>query len=175
MQQLGAFTVRRPSIKAAKLNNSLPNRPVRTIPPEPVMMSGIRRTPTGLSTKQLKRAHEHAVDVEGGLDICVNVEVNPQDPAGITTPYRLLVPRLWYEYEVEDEQLLMSGAKTGREVRGEESDDESGTEKEEEAVEQQQKPAPTDVRRLFGVRKISRMLLLLDLVGSSRRFHWLDK
>jgi hypothetical protein len=27
----------------------------------------------------------------------LNCEVNPQDPAGITTPYKLLVPALWFE------------------------------------------------------------------------------
>ena len=33
------------------------------------------------------------------MDICLNVEVNAKDPAGITVPYRLLVPALWYEEE----------------------------------------------------------------------------
>jgi hypothetical protein len=37
------------------------------------------------------------VNLEGGLDITLNCEVNPQDPAGITTPYKLLVPALWFE------------------------------------------------------------------------------
>ncbi|KAI8959693.1 hypothetical protein F5Y11DRAFT_296787 [Daldinia sp. FL1419] len=69
-------------------------------PPRP-----FRRTPTGLTTKQLQAAGGAAkfeVDLEGGLDVCLNVEVNARDPAGITVPYRLLVPRLWYEYEGED-------------------------------------------------------------------------
>lgn len=56
------------------------------------------RTPTGLSTKQMRRAGNYEVDLEGGLDICLNVEVNPRDPTGITVPYRLLVPKLHYEY-----------------------------------------------------------------------------
>ena len=60
-----------------------------------------RRTPTGLSAKQLRKRAEYEVDLEGGLDVCLNVEVNPRDPAGITVPYRLLVPRLWYEEERE--------------------------------------------------------------------------
>ncbi|OLN81748.1 hypothetical protein CCHL11_06945 [Colletotrichum chlorophyti] len=55
------------------------------------------RTPTGLSTKQQKKAEAYAVDLEGGLDICLNVEVNQKDPAGITVPYRLLVPRLIWD------------------------------------------------------------------------------
>ncbi|KAI1473731.1 hypothetical protein F4774DRAFT_27215 [Daldinia eschscholtzii] len=69
-------------------------------PPRPY-----RRTPTGLTAKQLQAAggaSKFEVDVQGGLDVCLNVEVNPRDPAGITVPYRLLVPRLWYEYEGED-------------------------------------------------------------------------
>ncbi|KAI1650033.1 uncharacterized protein F4817DRAFT_313340 [Daldinia loculata] len=69
-------------------------------PPRP-----FRRTPTGLTAKQLQAAGGAAkfeVDLQGGLDVCLNVEVNARDPAGITVPYRLLVPRLWYEYEGED-------------------------------------------------------------------------
>lgn len=60
------------------------------------------RTPTGLSTKQLKNVERWQVDVKGALDIQLNVEVNPKDPAGITVPYRLLVPKLEYEYLGED-------------------------------------------------------------------------
>jgi hypothetical protein len=61
------------------------------------------RVPTGLSVKQLKKGVErYKVDVEGALHIQLNVEVNPKDPAGITVPYRLLVPRLEYEYQGED-------------------------------------------------------------------------
>lgn len=60
-----------------------------------------RRT-TDLSTKASKKAAadtdgEKLVNLEGGLDITLNCEVNPQDPAGITTPYKLLVPALWFE------------------------------------------------------------------------------
>ncbi|ORY55436.1 uncharacterized protein BCR38DRAFT_356855 [Pseudomassariella vexata] len=61
------------------------------------------RTPTGLSVKQLKRGAQHfEVNLEGGLDITLNVEVNAKDPAGITVPYRLIVPKLEYEYLGED-------------------------------------------------------------------------
>lgn len=37
------------------------------------------------------------VDLEQGLDIVINCEVDQKDPAGITKPYRLLVPALHYE------------------------------------------------------------------------------
>jgi hypothetical protein len=54
------------------------------------------------------------VDLEGGLDICLNVEVNPRDPTGITVPYRLLVPKLFYEYTPEDdEDALVEQPATG--------------------------------------------------------------
>ncbi|KAI0444854.1 hypothetical protein F4803DRAFT_560526 [Xylaria telfairii] len=61
------------------------------------------RTPTGLSVKKLRKhgPMHFEVDTEGSLEVCLNVEVNPKDPAGITVPYRLLVPRLWYEYQGE--------------------------------------------------------------------------
>ncbi|CAN8101298.1 unnamed protein product [Discula destructiva] len=55
------------------------------------------RTPTGASAKQLKRTKTWDVNIEGGLDITLNVEVSAQDPAGITAPYRLLVPKLFYD------------------------------------------------------------------------------
>ncbi len=63
------------------------------------------RRPTGLSEKAARRgggpateADERAghIDLSAGLDIVLNVEVTQGDPAGITTPYRLLVPALDY-------------------------------------------------------------------------------
>ncbi|CEJ85415.1 hypothetical protein VHEMI03765 [[Torrubiella] hemipterigena] len=69
------------------------------------MTKPFHRTPTGLTAKQLRKPQNSQVDVEGGLDICLNVEVNPKDPTGITVPYRLLVPRLQYTYQEGDETL----------------------------------------------------------------------
>lgn len=63
------------------------------------------RTPTGLSTKQMRNAQKLAVNLEGGLEISLNVEISPLDPGGSTVPYRLVVPRLWYEYEAEEDLL----------------------------------------------------------------------
>jgi hypothetical protein len=59
--------------------------------------SQFKRTPTGLSQKQLRKGGNFEINLEGGLDICLNMEVSPKDPSGITMPYRLLVPALWYE------------------------------------------------------------------------------
>lgn len=69
-----------------------------------------RRRPTNLSEKAALKAaarggadanvegHDAGhIDLEGGLDIALNMEVSQLDPAGVTAPYRLLVPALWYE------------------------------------------------------------------------------
>lgn len=63
------------------------------------------RTPTSLSSKQAP----HTVNLEGGLDITLNVEVSPRDPAGITMPYRLLVPRLWYVGQGDEVKNMRGG------------------------------------------------------------------
>lgn len=68
----------------------------------PPIRSQFHRTPTGLSEKQ-RRQGAPEINLEGGLDICLNFEVNHKDPAGITMPYRLLVPALWYEEVQEGE------------------------------------------------------------------------
>ncbi|KAK0631876.1 hypothetical protein B0T14DRAFT_415473 [Immersiella caudata] len=73
-------------------------------PEEEFTPKPFHRTPTGLSTKQLKNAQKLAVNLEGGLEITLNVEISPKDPGGSTVPYRLVVPRLWYDYEGEDEE-----------------------------------------------------------------------
>ena len=64
--------------------------------------SQFHRTPTGLSERQ-RRKGAAEVNLEGGLDICLNFEVNHKDPTGITMPYRLLVPALFYEEMEEGE------------------------------------------------------------------------
>ncbi|KAK4462058.1 hypothetical protein QBC42DRAFT_297141 [Cladorrhinum samala] len=71
------------------------------------MPKSFHRTATGFSMKQLKRRgtgmpQEMVVNLEGGLEVTFNVEISPRDPGGSTVPYRLVVPKLWYEYEGED-------------------------------------------------------------------------
>ncbi|CZR55455.1 uncharacterized protein PAC_05343 [Phialocephala subalpina] len=68
--------------------------------------NAFKRTPTGLSQKLRKKGGNFEINLENGLDICLNVEISPKDPAGATMPYRLLVPALWYEDtdEVEHER-----------------------------------------------------------------------
>lgn len=65
------------------------------------------RRRTDLSSKELKSASKggpdlhHFINLKNGLDITLNCEVNPKDPAGITTPYRILVPALGFDGEFE--------------------------------------------------------------------------
>lgn len=59
--------------------------------------SEFRRRPSVLTKKGLQQRQKgDFINLEGGLDICLNMEVSQHDPAGITTPYRLLVPTLHY-------------------------------------------------------------------------------
>lgn len=91
---------------APRRANTLGTRPTNReeeIPPQ--ALRPFHRTPTGLTVKQLKKADHMEVDLEGGLDICLNVEVNPRDPTGITVPYRLLVPKLFHEYTPETDEI----------------------------------------------------------------------
>ncbi|RHZ68476.1 uncharacterized protein CDV56_107253 [Aspergillus thermomutatus] len=73
--------------------------------PAPEFRPGpFHRRPTTLSQKAAKKAAKRGddgvgayVNLEKGLAITLNLELNPQDPSGITTPYKLLVPMLRYE------------------------------------------------------------------------------
>lgn len=69
------------------------------------------RTPTSTSMKAARKAQD--VNIQGGLDITLNVEVNAKDPTGITVPYRLLVPRLWYDAAEGEEVELPPKASGG--------------------------------------------------------------
>ena len=60
------------------------------------------RRPTNMSEKAALRGDPDDtsgghINLEHGLDIVLNCEVNQKDPAGITVPYRLLLPALFYE------------------------------------------------------------------------------
>lgn len=74
------------------------------------------RAPTSSSVKQqrnlMKRSRSLDVNIQGSLDICLNVEVSCKDPTGITVPYRILVPRLWYD-AAEGEATEMPEQKLG--------------------------------------------------------------
>ena len=73
------------------------------------------RRPTNFSEKEVRRAAQKGgaptedeqgnessprtghVNLEGGLDISLNMEINQRDPSGQTQAYRLLVPALFYD------------------------------------------------------------------------------
>lgn len=87
---------RRPSV-----DNARPESPREESPPrsrDSVSQgrpSNFHRRPSILTKKSVKQ-HGEFINLEGGLDICLNLEVSQHDPAGITIPYRLLVPALHY-------------------------------------------------------------------------------
>ncbi|KAL8823620.1 MAG: hypothetical protein Q9191_005693 [Dirinaria sp. TL-2023a] len=62
-----------------------------------------QRRPTNMSMKAMKKGgaaddeNEGHISLEHGLDIVINCEVSQKDPAGITVPYRLLIPSLRYQ------------------------------------------------------------------------------
>ncbi|RMZ75100.1 hypothetical protein DV738_g5655, partial [Chaetothyriales sp. CBS 135597] len=106
-----------PQRRAASFDNSTSRPPSRP---------GVLRRPTNLSAKAAKKGNVPAIDadgnemdlndhinLEGGLDIVINAEVDQKDPAGITVPYRLLVPALWYDGS-SDREKLESGVGVAR-------------------------------------------------------------
>ncbi|KAJ4290764.1 hypothetical protein N0V88_006513 [Collariella sp. IMI 366227] len=97
----------------ANLPNPVPGQPYRPQGQQPYDINNdpsstsFHRTPTTLSTKHRNPHHhqQHAVDLAGALEVTLNVEISPKDPGGSTVPYRLVVPRLWYEFEGEGEEF----------------------------------------------------------------------
>jgi hypothetical protein len=63
-----------------------------TPPPNPFRRRLSQNRKGGWRTNQI-----HEIDLQEGLDICLNLEVSQHDPAGITTPYHMLVPALAYD------------------------------------------------------------------------------
>jgi hypothetical protein len=101
------------------------------------------RRPTNLSLKAAKKAAKQGddgagalVDLEGGLAITLNLEISPHDPAGITVPYKLLVPALRYdgtEYDPEPTPVVKGWRKWLRMPRRKKNEeDPHGTEFEDE-------------------------------------------
>ncbi|MCJ1311100.1 hypothetical protein MMC25_004770 [Agyrium rufum] len=98
-----------PPVSAANNQSNSTNRTVSApLPIRPV--HAFHRRPTNLSEKAAAKggAEEDmgvgSINLEHGLDIKLNCEVDQRDPAGVTVPYRLLVPALWYTDEREPEK-----------------------------------------------------------------------
>lgn len=71
------------------------------------------RRPSSFSAKgSLNDDRDGHINLEHGLEIVLNVEVNQKDPAGITTPYRLLVPALDYS-GIPDENSIKHAKQVG--------------------------------------------------------------
>lgn len=86
----------------------------------------LHRAPTNMTARQMRRGGAYLdVNLEDALEVTLNVEVNAKDPAGITVPYRLVVPRLWYDY-ADDSEL---------------------------PGEQQQEQEPTGIKRILSLRR----------------------
>lgn len=74
-------------------------------PSNPPRPNPFHRRPTLTTSKSASKARDTGyVNLEHGLDVVLNVEVSQKDPAGITTPYRLLIPALDYRAEVEEDE-----------------------------------------------------------------------
>jgi PhoD related phosphatase len=76
--------------------------------------SQFQRSPSGWSQNRGRNRDEHEINLEGGLDVTLHMEVSPRNPDGITMPYRLLVPALWYSEEEESldhEKVHLGGLK----------------------------------------------------------------
>ncbi|OQU93682.1 hypothetical protein CLAIMM_00162 [Cladophialophora immunda] len=110
------------SRQASSEFQALPNRRAssfdHTSSGVPVRPGTFKRRPTNFSEKAARKGDVPAIDaegneidvndhinLEGGLDVVLNVEVNQKDPSGITTPYRLLIPALWYDGSSDREKL----------------------------------------------------------------------
>ncbi|KAH6638369.1 hypothetical protein C7974DRAFT_308441 [Boeremia exigua] len=100
--------------------------------------SEFRRRPSVLTKKGLQQKQKgDFINLEGGLDISLNMEVSQHDPAGITVPYRLLVPTLNYtvpEPGTTEKQprkgsfLGMFGGRRKRKTIGDDGYSQSGSE-----------------------------------------------
>ncbi|KAI5290307.1 hypothetical protein KEM55_008617, partial [Ascosphaera atra] len=83
--------------------------------------------------------------MEGGLDITISCECNPKDAAGLTTPYRVLVPTLDYEGPFEPSvhrekkrpwwKIGKKGKREGDEEEQEEGDEDEDEEEDEDENE----------------------------------------
>lgn len=90
----------RPALEGVNSNGNPSSFLRRSSAPAP-RPRNFHRRPTsiwkkGSSNGGNDETHGH-INLQYGLDIIINCEVSPRDPAGVTVPYRLLVPTLWYQ------------------------------------------------------------------------------
>lgn len=99
----GYFTSHHSSSGPASKANGSFRSPVRHSSAPLPRPGNFHRRPTNMSEKAVSKGgndrNDGHINLEHGLDIVINCEVSQKDPAGITVPYRLLIPALWYEGE----------------------------------------------------------------------------
>ena len=70
---------------------------------------GFHRRPTNMSeiavTKGDVDENANLINLEYGLDIVLNCEINQKDPSGHTYPYRLIIPALYYEGQGDENTI----------------------------------------------------------------------
>ena len=70
---------------------------------------GFHRRPTNMSeiavTKGDVDESANLINLEHGLDIVLNCEINQKDPSGHTYPYRLIIPALYYEGQGDENTI----------------------------------------------------------------------
>ena len=91
-----------PQSSQSRSATAISGNKVRRHSSAPIARPGnFHRRPTNMSDRAAKKGDpENAagqISLEQGLDVVLNCEVNQKDPAGITVPYRLLIPALSYE------------------------------------------------------------------------------
>lgn len=108
----------------------------------PLSRPGFQRRPTNMTEKAAVKGDVDNmtghINLEHGLDIVLNCEVNQRDPAGSTMPYRLLIPALWYggsgdenktpfrKQSVLKRLTSLKGRRTGRLAGGQGRGDQGG-------------------------------------------------
>lgn len=72
---------------------------------------GFHRRPTNMSdiaaTKGDVSESAGLINLEHGLDVVVNCEINQRDPSGHTYPYRLIIPALHYEGQGDENTISL--------------------------------------------------------------------
>lgn len=97
----GYFASRHSPETSPAMTISNPSNPLRRSSAPLARPGNFHRRPTNMSEKAARKGENDRVDgqinLQNGLDIVLNCEVSQKDPAGITVPYRLLIPMLWYD------------------------------------------------------------------------------
>lgn len=99
--EAGDFSVRkRPALQEVNSDGNPSSLLRHSSAPAP-RPGNFHRRPTSMRKKDSSKGgndetHGH-INLQYGLDIIIHCEVSQKDPAGLTVPYRLLVPTLWYQ------------------------------------------------------------------------------